>query len=430
MRAFSLARALWAAALVVVAGPMLYAQSSPPAIQAATPQTPVRSDRPQVIRRSFDLFQTDVIVRDNSGQFIADLTKDDFEVYEDGVKQDVVSFILRHGARTFNETAAPATPAMEGIILPTSKPTSDAAGRIFIIFIDDLHLDFGNTGRIREVFKRISTELIHDGDRFGIVSTGRSSIAIVLTYDRRRLDEALKKLSGGGLKPNEILDAPVGAAGIAEVNYNAHVAFSTANDIMKTLEQVHDRRKAFIYLSNGYDLNPFKTTREKNDKERWASMTGTDDGSGNSNTNATDPFGQQGNKFSEADLVAQLGELTRAANRANVSIYAVDPRGLVGLPEMDQKVEMAEWQDHVTTSQNSLRVLSDLTGGFAIVNQNDITKSLKRIDAETSDYYLVGYYSSNPDPLRRQRKVEVKVNRKGANVAWRKEYSLKPVPRK
>ena len=90
MRAFSIVRALWAAALVAVVGPMLHAQSSPPAPQVAAPQTAVRPDQPQVIRRSFDLFQTDVIVRDDSGQFIADLRKDDFEVYEDGVKQDVV----------------------------------------------------------------------------------------------------------------------------------------------------------------------------------------------------------------------------------------------------------------------------------------------------------------------------------------------------
>ena len=49
-----------------------------------------------------ELVTTDVIVRDNSGQFVADLKKDDFEVYEDGVKQDVVSFALTHGGRSYN----------------------------------------------------------------------------------------------------------------------------------------------------------------------------------------------------------------------------------------------------------------------------------------------------------------------------------------
>jgi hypothetical protein len=45
-----------------------------------------------------------------------------------------------------------------------------------------------------------------------------------------------------------------------------------------------------------------------------------------------------------------------------------------------------------------MRVLAEETGGLAVVNQNDFDKALKRIDAESSDYYVLGYYSSNPDP--------------------------------
>jgi VWFA-related protein len=439
MRAFTIVRAVWVAAALIAAVPAIQAQSQPqpPAAPAAATQDPSRQDQTPVIRRSFDLITTDVIVRDGNGQFVADLKKDDFEVFEDGVQQEVVTFVLTHGGRVFNQTAAAPPPAMEGIILPPARPTNDAAGRIFIIFVDDLHLDFPNTGRIRQLFKQISTELIHEGDMFGIVSTGPSSIAIDLTYDRKRLTEAEKKISGGGLKPNEILEAPVGAEGVAEVNYRAHVAFSTANDLMRTLEQVHNRRKAFIYLSNGYDLNPFKTTREKNEKERWQSMNGSSSsdstsgtGDGSSSNSDMDPFGQnKGNRFTEADLAAQLSEVTRAANRANATIYTIDSRGLVGLSDMDQKIDMTEWNDYVLTSQNTLRTLADLTGGFAIVNQNDFTKGLKKIDAETSDYYLVGYYSNNPDPLKRRRKIEVKVKRSNANAWFRQEYSMRPTKR-
>ncbi len=385
-----------------------------------------------MIRRAFDIITSDVIVRDNAGQFIADLKKDDFEVYEDGVKQEVVTFVLTHGGRIYNRAVAPPPPPMEGIILPPVRPTNDAAGRIFLIFVDDLHLDFNNTGRIKDLFKKISKELIHEGDMFGIVSTGPSSLAIDMTYDRKRLDEAINKISGAGLKPNEILEANVGADGVAEVNYRAHVAFSTAYDLMKQLEQVHNRRKAFIYVSNGYDLMPFNSSREKQEKERWGQTSGdgSDSGDPNNSTNSSDPFLKQGNKFTFADLAAQIAELTRAANRANASIYTIDPRGLVGQADLDQKIDMMEWQDYITTSQNSLRVLAEQTGGLAIVNQNDLTAALKKIDAETSDYYVVGYYSSNPDPTKKRRKLEVKVSRPGTNVWSRKEYSLRPNPPK
>ena len=54
-------------------------------------------------------------------------------------------------------------------------------------------------------------------------------------------------------------------------------------------------------------------------------------------------------------------------------------------------------------------MIAELTGGFAVVNQNDFDKALKRIDAETSDYYVVGYYSSNPDPTKKRTGIKVKV---------------------
>ena len=134
-------------------------------------------------------------------------------------------------------------------------------------------------------------------------------------------------------------------------------------------------------------------------------------------------------EFSDADLAVELAELTRAANRANVTIYTIDPRGLVGpLSDLDQEVDPQQWQEFVRKSQDSLRVLADETGGIAVVNQNDFDKALKRIDAETSDYYVLGYYSSNPDPTKRRRKIEVRVTRANISVQSRKEYVLKTVP--
>jgi VWFA-related protein len=380
-----------------------------------------------------ELVTTDVVVRDNSGQFIADLKKDDFEVLEDGVPQKVVSFSLTHGGRSYNIAAPPPAPVAEGILLPPSRPATDAAGRIFFIFVDDLHLDFRNTGRIRDLFKKISEELVHEGDMFGIVSTGPSSIAIDLTYDRRRLAEAIKKISGAGLAPKDILDVPQGQQGPPEVRHRAHVAFSTAQDMMRQLEQVHNRRKAFIYVSNGYDLDPFAKTRAKNEAERYGNLRNNvdnNDGSSDNSVNPNDPaLRNSSNQFAFADLVSDLAELTRAANRANTTIYTIDPRGLVGGPDLDEKIDMMEYLDYVRSSQDSLRVLADLTGGIAVVNQNDFTKALKRIDQETSDYYVVGYYSSNPDPTKKRRSIEVKVSRPGANVWNRTSYTLKAPPK-
>jgi VWFA-related protein len=416
---------MWPCAIgiALVTGAAVGAQNPP-----AKPQAPATTTPEQVIRTSVELITTDAIVRDSRGQFIADLKKDEFEIFEDGVKQQLVSFTLTHGGRVYNVAQPPPPPPQEGIILPPARPTNDAAGRIFLIFVDDLHLDFRNTGRIRELFKKISKELIHEGDMFGIVSTGPSSLSIDLTYDRKRLDQAISKITGSGLAPKDILDVPEGAQGPPEVRYRAHVAFSTANDIINNLAQVHNRRKAFIYVSNGYDFNPFQDTRKKQDAERYGAPQGSgssDDGSGNNQSqDQSDPFRNQGNKFHQADLVSDLSWLTRNANRANVTMYTIDPRGLVGMPDLDEKVDMVEWQAYVRTSQDSLRTIAELTGGYAAVNQNDFDKALKRIDAETSDYYVIGYYSNNPDPRKRNRSIEIKVTREGLSIMHRKAYTL------
>jgi VWFA-related protein len=288
-------------------------------------------------------------------------------------------------------------------------------------------MDFNDTPRIRQLFKKMATTLVHDGDMFGVVSTGTSSISIDMTYDRKRMDEAIAKISGSALKPKEIIEGPTTSEGPSEVRYRAHVAFSTANDICHNLEKVQNRRKAVIYVSNGYDFNPFEGARYA-DPNVVGTTNPTAQAFKDMGQNDYDPFTRQQNEFADADLTRELAELTRSANRANATFYTIDPRGLVAGADIDQDVDPTEWSDYLRKSQDSLRVIAEQTGGFATVNQNDFDKALKRIDAESSDYYVLGYYSSNPDPLKRTRKIEVKVNRPNMDVWSRKAYSLRPPP--
>jgi VWFA-related protein len=399
----------------------LAAQAPPPGAQQPSAQGQV------TFRASVDLVTTDVIVRDGRGQFVADLKLGDFTVLEDGVPQQISSMVLVQGGRAYNVQLPPPPPPTEGIILPPPQPRNDAAGRIFLLFIDDLHLDFKNTPRVRDLVKKLKTTLFHPGDMFGIVSTGTSSIAIELTYDLKRVDEAAKKIMGGGLKPSEIIQGAEGQEGPSEVRYRAHVAFSTAADLLTQLEKVTNRRKSLIYVSNGYDFNPFAKSRAGEADSVFLNRdqiggSGTD---GQQQTDPNDPTNRRGNQFADADLARELADLTRAANRANTTIYTLDPRGLIGMPDLDEQVDPVEFQQYMSNSINSLRVLAEQTGGVAVVNQNDFDKALKRIDAETSDYYMLGYYSSNPDPLRRIRQIDVKVDRKDVDVWARKSYAIK-----
>jgi len=388
-----------------------------------------------VFRATTDAVTTDVTVRDKTGKFIPDLTIKDFELYEDGVLQSLSYFVVSIGGRILTEIAPTvAAPVSEGLILPPQKTVTDQSGRIFIIFIDDMHLQPLDSIKAKEVLKMVRDTLIHDGDLVALVSTGFSSIATELSYDykRARFNEAINKTMGSGMTVQEIISANQTQEGPAGLRHNAYVAFSTAYDTLAQVEKIKNRRKAFIYVSSGYDFNPFTNARFKAMQDMYGQSASGDTGGNTSNElSASDinrfrnPFENNGQQFAESDLVAALAELTRAARRANVAFYTIDPRGLIAGSDINVNLSIEEWRSFVEESVSSLKVLADETGGFATVNTNDFKKNIQRIDNEMSDYYILVYTSSNPDPLKVTRKLEIKVKREGALVSYPPVYRIK-----
>ena len=91
-----------------------------------------------------------------------------------------------------------------------------------------------------------------------------------------------------------------------------------------------------------------------------------------------------------------MRELTLAANRANVSIFTVDPRGLAGSSTPASSSIRASGGRTSRRRRARCATLAEETGGFAVVNVNDFPAEFKRIDAETSDYYMIGYTRRTP----------------------------------
>jgi VWFA-related protein len=385
------------------------------------------------------LVTTDVIVRDRDGVFVPDLVQGDFRVFEDDVEQRLVTMVMVHGGRVYNHLQ-PAPAVQEGIILPSSRPVDNTAGRIFVLFVDDLHLTASRTPKVRQIFEQIGEHLVHEGDLFGIISTGPSSLSIDMTYDRGLLYAAGNRIMGDALSVRDQVMAMDTSRGPAEVLYRAHVAFKTAHSVLRNLETVNDRRKVFVYLSEGYDFDPFPESRMYSglfDQQRRADVGVMDPEEFNSFYGsmpdpATDPFARiarQGQQFANLDLSFEVAELARAANRANTSFYTLDPRGLVAGPDLDVPVDLIEWNRHIYQTQGTLRMLSELTGGRAIVNRNDFDDALREVDAETSDYYVLGFYTTNPDPTVRTRRLRVEVpGRDGLDIRARTHYTLPRPP--
>ena len=405
---------------------------------AATIVSAQRDQRP-VFRASTDVVSTELRVRDSSGKFIPNLTINDFEILEDGVPQKITNLALTLGNRVMSQFVPTAPAASEGLILPPSPPVVDQSGRVFIIFVDDMHIQFKNTSQTKSILRQIRDTLIHD-DLVAIVSTGYSSVAVNLNYDvkKKRFNEAINQVSGAALSPQEIINASQTADGPAGVRHNTFVAFKTAYDMLEQAARIQDRRKAFIYLSEGYNLNPFTQSRFKNMQEMRATGVPRSDQSipgqagGGNQISADDvmrfrnPFETNGQQFAESDLIAALAELTATARRANVTFYTIDPRGLQSGPDISTNLTNDEFWSNARISTDSLRVLANETGGFCTCDNNNYTKALQRIDNEMSDYYLLGYVSSNPDPLKVVRRIEIRVKRPGLQLQYNPTYTIKP----
>jgi VWFA-related protein len=384
--------------------------------QTPSPQTPT-------FRSEVTHVTTDVIPRDGQGRFIPDLTKESFTILEDGVPQRIDSFALVHGGRTFNTITAPPAAAPEGIILPTTprRQVGDTTGRVLLIFVDDLHFEAEYTPHVRRLVTQLAETLLHEGDLAAVVSSGPSAIEIQPTYDRKLVVAAANKIRGSAMTPAEMFKTLETSQGPGDVRQRAQVAFFAAYNILADLERVANKRKAVLYISTGYDFDPFAEARRGRDRIQGGRFSEPS----RFYLDEENPYFRLPTVNADIDLYRYMRELTLSANRANATIFTIDPRGLAGVVDAAQNLDQSEWRTYLQKTQSSLRYIAEETGGFAIVNENDFVSAFKRIDSETSDYYILGYYSSNPDPLKRVRQLDVKVDRPGVTVSARREYSLK-----
>jgi VWFA-related protein len=242
--------------------------------------------------------------------------------------------------------------------LTAAAPQSVAPGTIWLIFVDELHLDFRGTGYLRELLKMIASELIQDGDSFAVRSTPPSSLAIDVTSDRTLFEKAIRKTSGAGLSPVDLLSvAPMPGQFPDEVWYRANIALAAAQEAIKSVERADSGRRALIYISNGYNFEPFS------------------EASGAPSSAKASPSRDS----SVARLREQVSALTRLAKAARIRIFAIDPRGLAPASRPDLAPDSPRWAPYLATTRGSLRFIAEQTGGF--VEYEDLAGSLKRISS-------------------------------------------------
>ncbi len=398
-----------------------HAQSPGPAVPVPPPPGAGQAD----FRADVTLVTTDVIPRTSRGAFVTDLTKDDFTVIENGKPQTIASFTLVNGGRVFNLLAPEEKKeeVPEGIIIPpTRKVVANASsGRVLVIFVDDLHIESQYTPHVRRLVQQMVTNLLHDGDLVAMVSSGPSAIEVSPTMDLTRVTAAVQQIRGNGITAQEIFQSLETSQGPADLRYRAQVAFQTMYNMVAGLDAVQNRRKAIVYISSGYDFDPYSAGRNSRDQIQGGRFSDPL----RFLIDQENPYFRIGTATADIDLYAFMRELTLSANRTNASIFTIDPRGLAGVTDAGQYLDQSEVRTFLQKTISTLRYLAEETGGFPVVNDNDFVSALKRIDAETSDYYVLGYYSTNTGETSRVRDVEITVKRPGIDVNARKSYTVR-----
>jgi len=198
----------------------------------------------------------------------------------------------------------------------------------------------------------------------GIVSTGPSSISIDLTDDRRQILNGIGKATGSAMALADLFRvSQQNSSQPGEVLYRIAVSVSTAFDVVAQLGKVKHPRKAFIYVSSGYyiDLPPD------------GGAIGSNDG-----LVARRPLVKD---LTVAVVRNELFGLVDQASRSGVKMFAVDSRRLGNPTQPDSNADPIWWQNYWATTRNSLRVMSERTGGFALLEEQDLVEGLQRINS-------------------------------------------------
>ena len=377
--------------------------------QAQPPAPP--PDQPGVtFRAEVNYVEVDARVVDPQGKFVTGLTQADFQVLEDGKPQQVTVFSL---VNLPVERAPRPLFANKPIEPDVQNNVSGYNGRVYLIVLDDVHTAPLRSQRVKMAARQFIERNMGANDVAAIVHTsGKTQAAQEFTTTKRLLLNAVDQFMGEKLRSSTMnrIDEEARTRGLrqsgdtiddpdnAERGFKARNTFESMKKFADIMAGVRGRKKALIYFSEGidYDVN--------------------------------DPFLRDSTMLLDAqrDLIA-------AATRANVAIYGIDVRGLGA--GADDAIEIQSFPEDLTLGLNSsalqaevrlgqdmLRVVSDETGGFATVNNNDIAGAMNRLVEENSSYYVLGYYAGNTRRDGRFRKLEVRVNKPGMTVRARKGY--------
>jgi VWFA-related protein len=394
-------------------------------------QTPQNQQKP-TFKTGVSFVNVDVYPSLN-GQIVADLKQDEFEVLEDGVPQRIETFehIVARAPVPEAERAEPRT------LADSDAAAADPHNRLFVLFFDTLHTA-GYKGATPLGYdpRAIGRALVEFLDRLigpdDLVGLMRPEMPVTsLSFTRRPSTFADFLLSGAEWQKRFLegeMDETEKKYDVCYMDYPdiAPAMIARRRELLMVdglrsltvhLQNLREGRKAVLVISTGWTLF---TPDERLARPLRGKIPGpppiTVTGRGQPGL-GSDP--REGNvMLSECErdrlMLARINneldfrQMVEEANRANVSFYPIDPRGLTPESTMNRR-------------SDSLMTLATATDGVPVTNSNDFA-NLKRIRDDLASYYLLGYNSTNPKFDGKFRAITVRVKRPGVVVRARRGY--------
>src|ERR1700744_696011 len=369
--------------------------------------------QPYTVSVKSQLVVETVVVKDKQGKFIPGLTAKDFALTEDGVAQTIR--FCEHQALTENGAPVPtAAPGSEQIKIykqltrtqvkpETMENDRYKNRRLLALYFDMTAMRPADQLRALTAAEQFIRTQLTSVDLVSILRYQGGSVDILqdFTADRNKLLSILQTLIvGEGQGSAETIDdassADTGAAfgqDDSEFNvFNTDRQLSALQTAAKMLAPLSEK-KSLIYFASGLRLNGI-------------------------------------------DNQAQLHATVDAAIKAGVSFWPIDARGLVAEAPLGDATQGSQGNAGIYTgtaalatnnllqqSQDTLFALAGDTGGKALFDTNDLTRGIGQAQQSVSDYYILGYYTTDTAENGRFRRVKVSLSEdQGANLSYRQGY--------
>jgi VWFA-related protein len=446
--------------LVFVAGlsgrllPQSGASSTPPlSTQAAAPASTSPTQEPgasnTVLKVKTRLVIVDVIAQDKKGQPVTGLQQSDFKIREDGKPQSISVFAFQHPVPEV--AASRPQPEIPAPNVFRNVPRFQTNSALNVILLDALNCTLLDQFYVRDEMVKF-LEKLPQGQPVAIYALGRKLRLLQdFTTDLTELKRIVRLFKG---ESSHVLNNPTGTAEVPmtlqgfadqltkeldpeiriQIQNFAQEDTSNRSDLtvaytvsaLTSLARMlagYPGRKNLIWITESIPMHMFAGSYQPKIEQQGSNLV------------RVLPDGQSEVR-TRRSYDSQLALVANLFADAQVAVYPIDARGLIGSPfynvannvsgqgamgglAMETEGRQAE---SLFEAHSTMQELAQETGGKAFYNRNNIDSALLGDMKDGSTYYTVGYYPENKDWNGKFRKIQVSVERHDVKLRYRLGY--------